>query len=182
MTSFRKARTVAIVAALTVAGAATTVAQDEDSAARPCSAPEYRQFDFWVGEWDVSWPDGSGQLASGSNTIRLVLDDCVLLESFDGGDMGLVGKSVSTFNRRIGAWQQTWVDNQGNYLSFTGGCEDGKMILVLEDPVVLRGRELPDSLQGAEAQFRMVWLNITPNRLDWRYERSLDGGASWELV
>ena len=30
----------------------------------PCPAPQSRQFDFWVGDWDVFMPDGkkSGEL------------------------------------------------------------------------------------------------------------------------
>ena len=36
------------------------------TAAPPCDAPEFRQFDFWLGEWTVTKPDG--QLA-GTNRI-----------------------------------------------------------------------------------------------------------------
>ena len=33
----------------------------------PCSAPEYHQFDFWLGDWEVTTPDGkpAGQQAGG---------------------------------------------------------------------------------------------------------------------
>ena len=37
--------------------------------------------------------------------------------------------SVSTFDARAQQWKQTWVDNQGGYLDFTGGWQDDRMIL-----------------------------------------------------
>src|SRR5436190_24339821 len=43
-----------------------------------CDAPEYRQFDFWAGEWDVtSAANGS---AAGTNSVTRTLDGCVLQE------------------------------------------------------------------------------------------------------
>ena len=46
----------------------------------PC-APEARQFDFWVGEWNVTTAEGQ---QAGTNSIRLILDDCVLQETWAG--------------------------------------------------------------------------------------------------
>jgi hypothetical protein len=71
---------------------------------------EARQFDFWIGDWDAHWGDG----ARGTNIIRAVLDDAVILENFDGRPgTPLLGMSVSVYNAALGKWQQTWVDNQG---------------------------------------------------------------------
>jgi hypothetical protein len=90
------------------------------------AAPGARQFDFWLGEWDLTWAEGG----KGTNCIRAIMDDHVILEQFDGSPtVPFQGMSVSTYNSQLGKWQQTWVDNQGNYLDFTGGCQDGKMIL-----------------------------------------------------
>jgi hypothetical protein len=79
--------------------------------------------------------------------------------------------SVSSWNPQLGRWQQTWVDNQGGYLDFVGGFEDGKMILSRETE-----REGKTILQ------RMVFENITENSLDWNWERSEDGGTTWTLL
>src|SRR5262245_23301808 len=38
------------------------------SQAIPCGAPENRQFDFWIGDWQVHKPDGS---FAGMNRITL---------------------------------------------------------------------------------------------------------------
>src|ERR1700722_1080036 len=62
-----------------------------------CLLPEQKQFDFWVGEWDLTWPAAKeGQLDHGTNSIRRVLDGCVVEENFSAGSAGhLRGKSVS---------------------------------------------------------------------------------------
>ena len=46
----------------------------------PCSAPEARQFDFWLGEWDLTW----GKDGRGKNVITSIYDGCVIQERFDG--------------------------------------------------------------------------------------------------
>ncbi len=75
-------------------------------------------FDFWLGEWELSWvEDGKG-----INTITKILDGRVIKESFDGRpSMNLVGQSYTVYVEPLGLWKQTWVDNEGGYLDFTGG-------------------------------------------------------------
>ena len=158
---------------LLVAGAGLALAQGQ--AQPPCASPEYRQFDFWVGDWELSWPasETSGRKpGQGANRIERALGDCVIVEHFTGTPgMELRGMSVSTFNRRTGKWQQTWVDDSGGYLDFTGEFKDGQMILVRE--AVAQDRKF---LQ------RMVWKNIQPDSLDWSRERSDDGGRTWKVL
>ena len=118
-----------------------------------CEQAEARQFDFWLGEWDLSWADGG----KGSNHITRILDGCVIQEEFDGTpSMPLKGFSVSTFDTTSGDWKQTWVDNSGGYLDFVGGFADGKMTLS-------RGA----SIKGKQIRQRMVFYNIAENALDW---------------
>jgi len=139
----------------------------------PCTIPEQKQFDFWVGEWDLAWPGAkAGETAHGANSIKRVLDGCVVQENFSGGDaMPLRGTSVSTFDARAGRWKQTWVDNQGGYLDFVGEFKNGQMILQREGT-------RPD---GTKVLQRMVWKNITPTELDWSWEASRDGGKTWQV-
>jgi hypothetical protein len=101
-----------------------------------------RQFDFWVGEWDLSWGDDG----RATNSIYLDFDGRVIVESFDGRpSLTLQGMSVSTYDLEEGCWRQTWVDNSGNYFSFRGAFQDGEMDLRTErlvegKPVGLRMR------------------------------------------
>jgi len=146
--------------------------QTPSSPQNPCAAPEQKQFDFWIGEWDLTWPgEKAGQTAHGTNSIKRTMDDCVVEENFSGGDaMHLRGKSVSTFDIRSRQWKQTWVDNEGGYLDFTGQLKDGQMIL-----------EREATRNGTKILQRMVWKNVRVNELDWSWESSSDGGKTWQV-
>ena len=142
--------------------------QNQSAKALPCSATEQRQFDFWLGEWQLTW-DKDGR---GTNVVRATLDGCVITEDFDGTPaIPLKGHSVSTFSRQLRKWQQTWVDNQAGYLDFVGEFKDGKMVL-----------QRKATQDGEEILQRMTWHNITKDRLDWNWERSEDEGKTWKVL
>jgi hypothetical protein len=132
---------------------------------RAVDAPEGRQFDFWLGCWELRWePDGQGV-----NDIVSILDDHVILERFDGRpSIPMAGMSVSIYDGTIRAWRQTWVDSEGQYLDFTGGIEGDRM--------VLRRRRDDGRLQ------RMVWSDIKPESLRWSWEHSNDEGRNWTVA
>src|SRR5262245_47001669 len=98
----------------------------------PCNAdPIYRQFDFWIGEWEVYGKNGR---KAGDSKIELILDSCIILENWKSASLfnGLYysGKSFNTYNSATKQWQQTWVDNVGGTTEFLDGhYEDLKMIL-----------------------------------------------------
>lgn len=140
----------------------------------PCASPDQKQFDFWVGEWDLTWPGQKpGETGHGGNSIRRIMEGCVVEERFTGGEaMHLRGMSVSTFVARGGKWKQTWVDNEGGYLDFVGEFKDGQMILSRE----------AIAQDGAKILQRMVWKNISAKELDWSWESSKDGGKNWQVL
>jgi hypothetical protein len=139
----------------------------------PCAASEQRQLDFWVGEWDLTWPGSKrSEVQHGTNSIKRVLDHCIVEENFSGGtDIPLRGRSVSVFDTRAGKWKQTWVDNSGAYLDFIGEFADSQMILS-------RGATRPD---GTKVLQRMVFKNIASDEFDWSWEASTDGGKTWQV-
>ena len=141
--------------------------------ANPCAIEQQKQFDFWVGEWDLTWPgQTNGETSHGTNHITRIMDGCVVQENFSGGDsLHLRGTSLSTFDAKSGFWKQTWVDNEGGYLDFSGAFKNGQMILQ---------REAKDKTGNRILQ-RMVWKNITPNEMDWSWEASSDGGKTWRV-
>lgn len=139
---------------------------------QPAIPDEASQFDFWVGEWDLSWKTPQGETQRGTNTISKILDGRVIEERFDGGpDNPLRGVSHSVYSARQKMWKQTWVDNSGGYLDFTGGMADGEMTLS-------RSFTGPGGKQGLQ---RMVFFNIQQDSLDWRWESSTDDGKTWTL-
>jgi hypothetical protein len=140
----------------------------------PCAAPEQKQLEFWVGEWDLTWPaEKQGELGHGTNSIHRQFDSCVVQENSSGGDaMHLRGMSVSIFDTRARRWKQTWVDNEGGYLDFVGEYKNGQMILA-------RDGVRPD---GTKVIQQMVFKNITANEFDWNWEASADGGKTWQVM
>jgi hypothetical protein len=139
----------------------------------PCAAAEQKQLDFWVGEWELTWPTQKpGVTGHGTNSIRRILDGCVVQENFSGENSApLRGTSVSLFDAASHKWKQTWVDNEGSYLDFTGGMENGLMTFQREGMLA----------DGSRSLQRMVWKNVTADALDWSWESSSDGGKTWKV-
>ena len=144
--------------------------QSTTQAPNPCADAQQKQLDFWVGEWDLTWPGSkAGEVGHGTNSIKRILDGCVVQENFSGqGSMPLRGISVSIFDLKAHNWKQTWVDNQGAYLDFIGEFKNGQMILQ-------RKATAPN---GAKTLQRMVWKNIAANEFDWSWEASQDDGSN----
>jgi len=82
----------------------------------PCSAPECSQFDFWLGNWDLTWSD----TAKGTNSVKKILDGCVINENFSDPASHYMGMSWSMYDLKKAEWKQTWVDNQDGYIILTG--------------------------------------------------------------
>ena len=81
-----------------------------------------RQFDFWVGEWDVQTPQGQ---PAGSSTVQNILGGCVILENWTG--LGSQGKSFNAYNQALKKWQQYWVDDTGITTLYTGEVVGNQM-------------------------------------------------------
>jgi hypothetical protein len=101
-------------------------------AAAPCASPEHRQFDFWIGEWQVKKPDGG---FAGINRIESQYGGCVVHEHYVTGH-GYSGESLNLYDATRKVWHQTWVDNTGLLLTLEGRF-DGKS-MVLEGQAVAR--------------------------------------------
>src|SRR5262245_41107853 len=126
------------------------------------------ELDFWIGDWDVTWAGGFG-----TNRIRRVLNDRVILEEFDEAEASdaataLHGRSWSVFDPDRQLWRQTWVDDQGGYLDLIGGRVDGWFALE---------RAAPE--RGQAARQRMVFRDVEVDRFRWTWELSLDRGNTW---
>ena len=111
----RGIRAAALVGAIAVASPPQAQAQSPEQP-KACSASAYRQFDFWLGEWEVRNPKDE---VVGSNTIRRILTGCVLHESWIGASGG-GGQSHNIYNMQTEQWHQTWVDDSGRLLQLDG--------------------------------------------------------------
>ncbi|MBW3564097.1 MAG: tetratricopeptide repeat protein [Acidobacteria bacterium] len=91
----------------------------------PCGTPENRQFDFWIGDWEVFNPSGR---KVGENRIEKILDGCVLAEFWTGAG-GSAGRSHNRYDSARKQWVQHWVSDNGSAIDMWGGLVDGAMIL-----------------------------------------------------
>jgi ketosteroid isomerase-like protein len=112
-------------------GGIVGIAETADTAEPPkpafCVAPEYRQFDFWVGDWDAFDVENPAVKVA-HNRVDRILDGCVLLENYEGTD-GLHGEGFSIYDAARGVWHQSWVTNRGKLLIIEGKFQNGEMIL-----------------------------------------------------
>jgi hypothetical protein len=142
--------------------------------ARVCAnAPEYRQLDFWVGEWEVR--NSAGQPAAGqavaSSSVQRIIDSCVVYENYSEGEEFL-GKSFNFYDAHLRKWRQTWVDNTGRVSEFLGEYREGAMRFEGES-------HLPD---GRRVLRHMTIFDLAPGRVRQLSEASTDGGKTWRVT
>ncbi len=128
---------------------------------------EFREFDFWVGDWTVV---ANGKPA-GASSVQLILDDCVILENWTGA-RGYNGKSFNIYNPALKKWQQFWVDNTGGSILFTGEFKDGKLNYQSETVQ-------PD---GSVVSGKMSFQKIPDRKVRQVWEQSTDHGKTWKVV
>jgi hypothetical protein len=163
--SVRCAAIWAAAAFAVLAPACQAIAQAPEHA---CTAPEYRQFDFWIGDWDAF--DASDPKTSTAHVrVESILDGCVLKETYEGAN-GAQGQSFSIYDRTRGVWHQTWVTNRGALLTIEGKFEGGAMVLVGSDRTA----------EGKERKVRGVW-KVEAGGVHEHALTSIDGGATWTL-
>ncbi|HYC31726.1 MAG TPA: hypothetical protein VEB59_05515, partial [Gemmatimonadales bacterium] len=133
---------------------------------RPCTRPEYRQFDFWIGNWDVDLFGGGGP--SGSNIITRELDGCLVEEDYANG--GYVGRSLNTYDAADGRWHQHWMANDGLPLIPEGGFNGESMVMQGVRP----------SPTGPVLD-RIAWTALAPDRVRQFWDTSLDGGETFSI-
>lgn len=133
----------------------------------PCGTPEYRQFDFWLGNWEVRDPAGN---VVGRNDVTLHLDGCMLMESWTSG-AGHAGMSVNFYEPTDATWNQIFIDNTGvpsGWPPLKGKLVDGKIVL--------------SSIAGASPQTRWTWSKTGDGRVRQMAEQLGDDGKTWTVT
>ena len=168
-----------VIAALGACATAPKPAADPVAIAKPCAGAEHRQLDFWIGDWNVAvhsratptsdqWSDQRG-----TQHVTPTLSGCAIEEHFTAAPPApWAGRSFSAFDVLSHQWRQTWVDDSGGYLAFTGGPDGDAFTFVGE----------PRDLGGVKFQMRMVFSKISHDALHWEWQRSEDGWATHALL
>lgn len=153
------------LALLAMASAAFAQSPPPAPQPKPCTSPESRQFDFWIGDWEVFQPDGK---KAGTNRIDAVYG-CVLHENWKGNG-GMEGQSFNRWDAQRGVWHQTWIDSTGGILMLEGAFKDGVMTL---SDATLPGKKDPKRVN------EIAWSRNADGSVRQLWRVSADGGATW---
>ena len=139
-------------------------------ASAPCTAPEYRQFDFWVGSWDVYDPSGTQLL--GHSRVERSANGCWITELWQSAKGG-EGTSLNAWDAKQHCWRQFWVGGDGTVLRLQGAlAEDGAMQMF--GPV-------PGS-EGNTQQQRLRWSTRADGTVVQEWSASAGAGHDWKTV
>ena len=135
-----------------------------------CCTPEHREFDFWIGEWEVYGPQNK---LAGTSSIVFIQDSCALQENCASANGELKGASYNYYSAPDKKWHRIWVDNEGCNLELTGGAMNGKMVLQSS-----AGRNGKNEM----IRDRITWTPNADGTVRQHWEQSPDGGATWKTL
>jgi tetratricopeptide (TPR) repeat protein len=138
---------------------------------KPCVySAENRQFDFWIGEWNVV--DAPSGITAGSSRIEKELGECVIWENWTSANTTYAGKSYNIYNADLKRWEQFWVDDVGGMIHFYGGLKDGVMDFYTD--------EMPQS-DGTTLKRHLQFFNLGPDKVRQFSQGSTDSGKTWKV-
>ncbi len=163
----------ATVSLLMLTAALSAYAQDEEPAAGasvqpfPCEQrEEFREFDFWLGEWDVHVANGT---FAGNNSIEKTQAGCALIENWLGAS-GNPGMSMNFFDIASNEWVQVWSSAGGVQIEIRGGLTNDGMLLEGQINYVSNGTSAP---------FRGLWTLLPDGRVRQFFEQYDVDGEIW---
>jgi len=137
--------------------------------AKPCEAdPNFRKFDFWVGDWDVQQTGVPRAPVGASSHVEKILSGCVIFENWEPGPIG-AGKSFNIYNTVTKNWEQYWVDATGRLTHYFGEFHDDGNLYYEADQF------------GTANRIRMTFFNQGPDQVRQLGHLSTDGGKTWTV-
>lgn len=124
-----------------------------------CCTAEHRQFDFWVGKWEVFNKQG---VKVGENNIHFIQDSCGIQENWTSPAQ--TGTSYNYYNPTDKTWNQMYLDNLGTILELKGKFVDGTMTL----------ESKPIKSTKANFYYR--------NRIRWKVEKDSTISQIWDIL
>lgn len=134
--------------------------------AYPClSIPEYRHFDFWLGEWNVY----SNGRKAGINKITLAEGGCAIHESYTTAG-NYAGQSINFYDPIDKKWHQHWVGSSGDVYNYVEVARSEGML------------QFESKFMNAKGQISLSRLTFTLNEdatVRQLFESSTDNGNTW---
>ena len=136
----------------------------------PCMKdPHAREFDFWIGEWDV-YPTGSNQLV-GRSSIQMGSGGCFILENWTAIGYPNTGKSMNFVDPATNKWKQVWVGSGGAVTEYVNGVyKDSAMQF-----------ESTSKTPKGVSKIRFRFFNEGPDKVRQFQEYSTDDGKTWNV-
>jgi hypothetical protein len=160
----------ALLFVLTICLVSAISAQSPNPSASPpppaCTAPEFRQFDFWLGNWKVLNPQ-TGQ-RSGTSEITRASEGCAIREQWRAA-RGTTGMSVNYYDAADGEWHEDWVGGDGTILHLHGKFSGNAMVMTSESKT---GKVLT----------RMTWTPLDGGKVKQESSNSSDNGQTWQIT
>lgn len=158
-----------LVTAICLFAAAFPLAAQSAAPPNPCPADSNRhRFDFWIGEWDVSTPDGKPQ---GHSVVQSISGGCALLENWSDLS-GRTGKSINAYNPARKMWQQFWAGEGGAVTEY----RDSEWV---GDTLVYRGTVYGP--KGGAATERLSFSRLPDGSVRQFSQISTDDGRTWKV-
>lgn len=139
---------------------------------KPCSSLVYRQFDFWIGDWEAFATNGK---KAGDSKISVILDSCIILEEWistaANNSFRYAGKSFNTYNANTGQWQQTWVDNAAASTEYLMGKFETDKIIFETNPFKFS--------KDTTAIRKLTFFNLGKDKVRQLGEITKNNGQAW---
>lgn len=136
----------------------------------PCMANAHkREFDFWIGEWDV-YQTGTSQLV-GRSSIQMASGGCFILENWTAIGFPNTGKSMNFVDPATNKWKQVWVGSGGAVTEYVNG--------IYKDSAM----QFESTMQTAQgiAKVRFRFFNQGANQVRQFQEYTNDDGKTWNV-
>jgi tetratricopeptide (TPR) repeat protein len=141
-----------------------------DQKINPCMySREARQFDFWIGDWDV-FVQGR---KVGENLVEREVNGCILVENWKNTGGG-TGKSINVYNAVSKKWKQFYVGSQGGVLDFEGEYKENEKILHLTGETF--------DAKGAKTLHILNFHDLPDKTVRQHWQQSTDDGKTWNTV
>lgn len=144
-------------------------------AADKCGSKEHHEFDFWVGEWsgvEKSPEAGADKpMSTAKIAVTKVLGGCALLEHKEvrASDLAFDSATLMAYDKPTGTWALHYYDDFNfDFQVWDGSQVDGRWRFSRER-----------LLDGKKVQVRITWTVVSHDKVTWKIERSMDGGATW---
>jgi tetratricopeptide (TPR) repeat protein len=150
------------------------IVQGEKNMCATCDGiPEHRQFDFWLGQWDVRPFATPNAPPTARSIIERANGNCTIVENYYTKG-GYTGKSFNIYDVTQKKWRQFWNDNGGTVIEFWGEYDAAEKALKYRSESV--------NAQGQKQFGKMTFYHLGPDTVRQLWEVSTDGGKTWTVA